>query len=255
MTLNAQVSLVSAPDTVNQGAPFTVRFHVENTGTEPFDPARYKLGFQHPQDNAMWGADRIFLPEVIPAHGALEFDAPLVCAVPGKHQLSVQMLREGYAWFGNATPLKQIVVLPTPPPQKPMSPPRSDPNDLLGQYVVNTGPFAADGTVMKYYWQNTSGRTILIVQAGLWLGCDGGLVCDADADLVREADGSLVAAMPTDHYAEGPAGANRQLFDFAPHYIALQPDERLVLLCWGNDYKGGKGNVHFAAYIWWRYRV
>jgi hypothetical protein len=139
------------------------------------------------------------------------------------------------------------------PQQKALMPARPDPNDLLGDNVVNTGPFKADGAVQKFYWANTGNRPVLIHMARIWLGCDGGLVCDADADLFRETDGARVATLQADHYQDGPHGAAHETFNFAPYYVALTPGERLVLTCWGNDYKGGKGNVHFAAFVWWRY--
>ncbi len=137
--------------------------------------------------------------------------------------------------------------------QKPLMPARQDPSDLLGTNIINTGPFAADGKVKRVDWKNTSGKTIQIVKSRLWLGCDGGLVCDACADLVRDTDNALVATMQADHYKDESHGAAIESFDFAPYYVTLAPGEQLILLCWGNDYKGGRGHVHFAAFVWFKY--
>ena len=78
MTLNAAVTLLSVPDTVDQGESFAVRVRVANTGTEPWnDLEKFKLGFQSPQDNMTWGLSRIPLPEPLQAGGVLEIEAQL----------------------------------------------------------------------------------------------------------------------------------------------------------------------------------
>lgn len=140
--------------------------------------------------------------------------------------------------------------------QTPLPPPRTDPNDLFGKCVFNTGPLLANGEQHEFYWSNDEASPILIVKSRIWLGCDGKLQCDADADAFREVDGAIVATIQVDHYAESSQGAGHEGLDFSPYYIKLLPGERLVLLCWGKDTVNKervKGHVHFAVYCWWLY--
>ena len=63
---------VRVPDTVVVGEGFDVSIEMRNTGGVPWT-SNYRLGSQSPQDNNVWGLNRVAQPEravLFPSHGA-----------------------------------------------------------------------------------------------------------------------------------------------------------------------------------------
>ena len=262
MALSATVELISAPDQVQVGVPFSASFRVSNHGNETLTPGRDKLGAWGPQDNHLWGDTRAQLPSPIGAGQAQNFEvATFVAQQAGLHIFSWRMVREGVAWFGAFSALKTITVLTLPTPPGPNPPPnpsgviigkwparRGDPFDLLGCMAINTDAFVANGSVRQSRWTNQTSERVHICAARIWLGVSMGGRCDAHGQLERE-DGTLVAVLQADHYVDGPHGAAVERQDWNGAYIALAPGESLIFTYFANGFTPGC-QAHFTVSIW-----
>jgi hypothetical protein len=87
-----------------QTYPITVSFR--NMGTTTWSPAaQYRLGTQNPQDNGIWGVQRVELPgPVAPGETAtftFEVTAP---ARVGAYNMQFRMVQEFVEWFGEYSP-------------------------------------------------------------------------------------------------------------------------------------------------------
>ncbi len=257
---NAIVTLLSAPEQVKVGVPFSATFRIQNTGNEYWMPDVDKLGAWNPQDNGYWGNTRALTPGWIwPSQSADVAIATFVASAPGTFPFQWRAIREGVEWYGAASTAKAIRVvgdlpLPPPPPPPPPSvgifpPPRKDEGDLVSAMIVNTGAFLADAAPRVVPWR--APKRLLIRAVRIWLGVDMGKVCDAHGQLDR-ADGSLVAVLQADHYVDGPCGAAVEHQDFGGHYLSVEAGEELRFTYFANNFGRG-GNAHFTVAIWGHY--
>lgn len=109
---------VPPPAQMMPGAVATVDVSALNTGSTSWTPAlNYRLGSQAPQDNTIWGTNRVNLPApgVDPQQTAVfsfQITAPNAA---GWEQFCWQMLRESVHWFGTPSPIVRVAVgSPTP---------------------------------------------------------------------------------------------------------------------------------------------
>lgn len=111
---DAAVTAVIAPPTpTGTAATVPVRVTATNTGSTTWTPAdAYRLGSQAPQDNLIWGTNRVELvqPTVDPGQTAA-FDFTVTApGTAGSYRFSWQMVRELVHWFGHASPSLPIAV-------------------------------------------------------------------------------------------------------------------------------------------------
>lgn len=93
------------PQVVAPGAAFTAQVTLLNAGTTVWAPGSYRLGSQAPQDNTIWGTNRVSLSaNVNPGDQVtvtLNLTAP---STAGLNLFRWQMVQEGVEWFGEPTP-------------------------------------------------------------------------------------------------------------------------------------------------------
>jgi hypothetical protein len=106
------------PNALTPNEQRDVTIVMRNTGTLPWIIGEgYRLGSQNPQDNVIWGLNRIDIPASVGRFAEVEFEFTITApAAPGNYNLQWQMLQEGVEWFGEATDNIPInVALPEPP--------------------------------------------------------------------------------------------------------------------------------------------
>lgn len=99
--------------TVAQGAQATVT--MRNTGAAAWTAAEgYRLGAQGPQDNGVWGRNRVELPVASVAPGQdVTFSFPITApATPGQPTFQWRMVQDGVEWFGDFSPATAVNVTP-----------------------------------------------------------------------------------------------------------------------------------------------
>ena len=78
---------------------------MKNTGSDTWTQAKgYRLGTQSPQDNTVWGGNRVDLPANVSVASGQSFKFEfqfLAPTQPGTYAFQTRMLKEGTAWFGD----------------------------------------------------------------------------------------------------------------------------------------------------------
>ena len=102
----------TAPPVMTAGQSYTVYVTMRNSGASTWLPsAGYRLGAQNPQDNFIWGLNRVSLPgPVAPASDvtfAFNVSAP---AEAGSANFQWRMLQEGVGYFGPLSPNISITI-------------------------------------------------------------------------------------------------------------------------------------------------
>jgi hypothetical protein len=108
------IGFQNVPTTMRVGQSYAVTVVMENNGGVNWDPALgYKLGSQNVQDNTTWSFNRVNLPGVI-GPGQWGYINFTVRAPPtaGTYNFQWKLLREGVAWFGDASANQAISVTP-----------------------------------------------------------------------------------------------------------------------------------------------
>jgi len=102
------ISQTVPPSPVQAGHNYQVSITMKNTGITTWtsggsNPQR--LGSQNPQDNILWGLNRVNVPKrVVPGDSAVFNFAVTAPLTPGVRPLQWRMLQEGITWFGDFTP-------------------------------------------------------------------------------------------------------------------------------------------------------
>ena len=131
------------------GTSFEVMIRFANTGGSDWtDGTGYALGSQAPQDNTVWGTNRIPLTQTIRPGEDVAFIAWLTApTTPGTYTLRWRLVREGVQWFGESSaPVDVVVVAPSadaasPPPDATVT----DGDDSGQRHAADSGRVAADG--------------------------------------------------------------------------------------------------------------
>jgi hypothetical protein len=97
----------SVPAIVGPGA--TASITVRNTGTTTWSPgANYRLGSQSPQDNTVWGTNRVQLTGPVAPGQLATFTLSLAQPPAAGATFQWQMVQENVQWFGMKTPAIQL---------------------------------------------------------------------------------------------------------------------------------------------------
>jgi len=100
--------------TLEKGETITVSITMKNTGTTTWTPeGNFKLGSQSPEDNTIWGLDRVNLnvDESIAPNFEKTFTFEIV--VPnsdGIYNFQWKMIQEGEEWFGSKSAIQQLTL-------------------------------------------------------------------------------------------------------------------------------------------------
>jgi hypothetical protein len=108
------ISQQNIPTTMGLGETVTISVTFKNTGNITWTKADgYKLGSQNPEDNMIWGSDRVLLDDVdniLPnQEKTFQFDITSPSEV-GTYYLQWQMIKEGVEWFGALSSGVPIIV-------------------------------------------------------------------------------------------------------------------------------------------------
>jgi len=126
-----------------------------------------------------------------------------------------------------------------------LSPPAPPPNGgLVSFMMVDTGPYAADGSVHVIYWTNNTGQDINIVKAYIWTGVDRGAIMDVHVELRRDYDNSYLAILQWDHYADPTVPQHGQQFDFSSFPMLLEAGEQLRIFHFAQQYVAPAGSLN-----------
>lgn len=109
----AQLVSMSVPTTMKAGQSYEVTVVYRNTGGDVWTKsAKYRLGFQSPQDNTIWGLGRVELgsSETIAPGQEARFKFTVKAPSAGTRVFQVRMLQEGVTWFGDFSEARSIKV-------------------------------------------------------------------------------------------------------------------------------------------------
>jgi len=86
------------------GQTHTVTIQMRNTGNTTWTDANgYRLGSQNPGDNMTWGVHRVGVSGSVPPGAVATFTFSVRApSTLGYHNFQWQMVRDGYAWFGDS---------------------------------------------------------------------------------------------------------------------------------------------------------
>jgi len=103
----------SVPSSVLPNENFSVSVKFKNTGTNTWTTTNeYKLGSQSPQDNTIWGTNRITLPNTVVPDEEVTFTFNITApANEGIYDFQWQIIQEGVEWFGEKSDLFSISVV------------------------------------------------------------------------------------------------------------------------------------------------
>ena len=103
----------TVPSSVTPGETFIVSVTYKNTGIETWTTAnQYRLGSQSPQDNNIWGLNRVDIPNSVAPNEEVTFTFNLTApSAKGIYDFQWLMLQEGTEWFGDKSKLFAISVV------------------------------------------------------------------------------------------------------------------------------------------------
>lgn len=106
----------SIPSSVSPNETFNVSMSFINIGGTTWENTNnYKLGSQSPQDNIIWGTNRVSLPDTVEPGDTVNISFSLTApATEGIYDFQWQMLQEGVEWFGAKSDLFAISVVNNP---------------------------------------------------------------------------------------------------------------------------------------------
>lgn len=265
--MNGSLVILSAPSLVNPGATFSATFQLTNTGTSTFpsggeNPVR--IASRSPQDNYIWGIQRINLPADLLAGQSVTISATFTApSTSATYPFAWQPVQEHISWFGSEVSQSiQVGTVITPlPPRLPsqtgyvagypifsQAPPARSDTTLVSFLTLNTGPYQADGTIHNLTWTNNSGRALQVYKVYLWSGMDIGGKGDVHIQVNRASDDSYLGALQWDHYADPTAPQQGQQFDYSVPMVIAAGDG-LNIMHFANGLSPGL-HAHHWLILW-----
>jgi GH25 family lysozyme M1 (1,4-beta-N-acetylmuramidase) len=141
---SASIVSSSVPSTLTIGQAFTATITLKNNGGTVWTNTGaipYKLGSQSPQDNTIWGTNRVALPSspISPGQNATFTFSAIAPATIGTYTFAWKMLQEPGAFFGATFTTNIAVIL-------------SGPGTTLGSYTIDTNldSTSRNGSYVQY---------------------------------------------------------------------------------------------------------
>jgi hypothetical protein len=106
----------SVPAFMDAGESYLVSVTMQNNGSNTWTQAEgYRLGSQNPQDNMIWGFNRVELPASVSQGGQVTFNFYVTApSIGGTYNFQWRMVKEYVEWFGDSTPNMVIDVFAGP---------------------------------------------------------------------------------------------------------------------------------------------
>lgn len=110
---NADFVSQSIPGSLRVGEQRRVYITMRNNGTKTWTRTGFQQGSQNPQDNWIWGLNRIALTRDVRPNEEYTFAFNIIAPLePGAYNFQRRMVELGVAWFGDYTPNRVITVNP-----------------------------------------------------------------------------------------------------------------------------------------------
>ncbi len=138
------ISQTPPPSLMTPGQQASVSITMKNTGTTTWlptamDPNAFRLGAQNPQDNSVWGFNRVQLTTQVSPGGQYTFQFTVTApSTSGTYNFQWRMVQELVTWFGDSTPNLQVSVGTT-------------------STRLSNDPTSSDWTVQRNSWNLVSG--------------------------------------------------------------------------------------------------
>lgn len=103
-TPNATFVSQSVPTSMTAGQSYSVSVTMRNSGSTTWTSDVYRLGSQSPQDNTVWGFNRVYLPTgttVAPGYDYTFYFNVTAPATAGSYNFQWRMVQEGVGGFGD----------------------------------------------------------------------------------------------------------------------------------------------------------
>ncbi|MBA3936040.1 MAG: hypothetical protein H0X38_01130 [Planctomycetes bacterium] len=101
------------PTTMVSGKTYPISITYRNTGTATWTAAdHYALGSQSPENNQIWGVERLAPAAPVLPGQPVTFTATAKAPAPGTYAFQFRPVRDGVAWFGDYTPTVTVTVTP-----------------------------------------------------------------------------------------------------------------------------------------------
>jgi 4-amino-4-deoxy-L-arabinose transferase-like glycosyltransferase len=96
----------SVPTSMTGGTNYPIAVTMRNTGTTTWtEEGLYRLGSQNPQDNPLWGVNRLMLSTSIAPGGEATFKFTITApSAQSSYDFRWRMVQDGVEWFGDYTP-------------------------------------------------------------------------------------------------------------------------------------------------------
>ena len=109
---DAQFISQNIPSDIVAGQQFDVEITYKNIGGSTWsEDELIRLGSKSPDNNSIWGTNRIFLTGSVEPNENVTFTATLTApTTPGFYNFQWQVEREGLGWFGDLTENVQVVI-------------------------------------------------------------------------------------------------------------------------------------------------
>jgi hypothetical protein len=102
------------PSPLVAGHSYLSSITMRNTGVTTWTSAGsnpQRLGSQSPQDNTIWGLNRVNVPAIVPPGDSAIFNFTITASnTAGTRTFQWRMVQEGITWFGDFTPVIDYVV-------------------------------------------------------------------------------------------------------------------------------------------------
>jgi thermolysin len=116
-TPNATFVSQSVPTSMTAGRSYSVSVTMRNSGSTTWTSDVYRLGSQNPQDNTVWGFNRVYLPTGTTVPQGSDYTFYFTVTAPstaGSYNFQWRMVQEGVGPFGDFAP--NVLVNVTAPP-------------------------------------------------------------------------------------------------------------------------------------------
>ena len=167
---NSQFISQVVPSPVNYTEVFSVSITFKNTGTSTWKSSdKYSLGSQNPQDNIIWGINRVALPNDVAPGNEVTFTTDLTAPEYG-NALQWRMVQDGVEWFGEYSDIYPIAIITDPSLDSLLT---GNPSFSGSSHIVSTSMFhwySSNGGQLSGPWIPLEGRENWTGDAEFWKG-------------------------------------------------------------------------------------
>jgi RHS repeat-associated protein len=207
---------LSMPLNMVAGQSYDVAVSMKNSGNTTWQPGTWKLGSQAPQDNTIWGPNRVQLAAPVGPGGSVAFFFTIRApTTPGIYTYKWQMVQEFVEFFGASTTEYQISVTapPLPPPPTPVP--------TLTVTRTPTTMVANQSFTLNWSTTNATSLTRVCTSTGTGFVANGTLATNGSAP--GTASSAWVGFPSTCTWTANGAGGSKQVIETMTTNAAAPP--------------------------------